>query len=154
MGLYPVAVCYNARQKNTVPYRTIQYNNTHHTELNKSHKITYNTQGKVVTRHRLYVVGYWRFGTSCRPHLQGSSSSRRPTVFFFLPTLWDNIHLVTSQKIEDLCLRIVDVSAKFRTGHPNTSVTAWAYYAMMASVHERVLIRGTRAVLYFCSPCL
>jgi hypothetical protein len=64
----------------TGQYNTIQYNNTHHTKLNTSHKITYNTQGKVVTRGIL-VVGYRRCGTTCRPHRQGSSSSRRPTVF-------------------------------------------------------------------------
>jgi hypothetical protein len=47
MGLYPVAVCYNVRQDNTVQYSTVQYNtikiqyntiahithnNTHHTK--------------------------------------------------------------------------------------------------------------------------
>ena len=42
MGLYPVAVCYNARQDSTVQYNRaehnkIQHNNTHHT-------ITYNAQ--------------------------------------------------------------------------------------------------------------
>ena len=36
MSLYPVAVCYSVRQDNTVKYNTIT----------KSHKITYNTQGK------------------------------------------------------------------------------------------------------------
>ena len=41
MGLYPVAVCYNARQDNTVQYKIIQYTNSHH-------KITYNTQGNVL----------------------------------------------------------------------------------------------------------
>jgi hypothetical protein len=30
MGLYPVALCYNARQDNTIPYSTIQYKTVTH----------------------------------------------------------------------------------------------------------------------------
>jgi hypothetical protein len=30
MGLYPVAVCYNARQDNTIQFRTIEYNTITH----------------------------------------------------------------------------------------------------------------------------
>jgi len=33
MGLYPVAVCYNARQDSTIQYSTTKYNTiTHHTQ--------------------------------------------------------------------------------------------------------------------------
>jgi len=47
MGLYPVSLCYNAIQDNTIgKYNKIQYHTiTHHTEYHTSHKITYNTQG-------------------------------------------------------------------------------------------------------------
>jgi len=44
MGLYPVAVCYNARQDNTKQYNTIHYNNTHHTKQHTALKATLKTQ--------------------------------------------------------------------------------------------------------------
>ena len=46
MALYAVAVCYNARQDNSVQYSTVQYSKIHYnTVQNTSHKITLNTQG-------------------------------------------------------------------------------------------------------------
>jgi hypothetical protein len=39
MGLYQLAVCYNARQE-----KTIQYNNTHRTKLHTTLKVTLNMQ--------------------------------------------------------------------------------------------------------------
>jgi hypothetical protein len=48
MGLYPVVVCYNARQDNTIQYDTIQYKNT-------SHRITHITQNNITHSGQLSV---------------------------------------------------------------------------------------------------
>jgi hypothetical protein len=141
MGLYPVAVCYNAIKDNRVPsgqYNTIQYNT-----ITPSHRIKHIQQNNIQhSRQGCYAacVGSWL--PTLWDNLSAASSSVKQfkKTDCFLPTFQDNIHLVTSQKIECLCLRTVDVPAKFRTVHlPNTSITAWAKFAMMETVHERVL---------------
>ena len=58
MGLYPVAVCYNARQDNRIQYNTTQYNtithitqnNIQHSRRNSIRKITENLE------HTLYTI--------------------------------------------------------------------------------------------------
>jgi hypothetical protein len=51
MGFYPVAVCYNARQDNTVQYNTI----THNTQDN--------TQYTMLQKHQEHI-DYWESETS------------------------------------------------------------------------------------------
>jgi len=61
MGLYPVAVCYNVKQGNTIQYSTVEYNiithitpQTHNTQDNpRCAKLQYQTKNTYYTLLRL-----------------------------------------------------------------------------------------------------
>jgi len=59
MGLYPVTVCYNARQNNTLQYVTIKYNTlTHitHNNIQHSRQPSISKTTKETQEHILYTI--------------------------------------------------------------------------------------------------